>query len=110
MKYDALINNIERESFAHETRGNNLLYSLNNVIDPQMHRDASKLFIYDLDTVSNSTINNFLSRTTPSLENKRSEITEMLNMIVVQQRNLRYGEARWVEAVGVVVYFHGGVA
>src|SRR5688572_21431652 len=98
MKYDALINDIERESFNHETRGNNLINSINRVMDLQMHRDVSKLFLYNLDTVSKSTVNNFLSRTTPSLENKRYEITEMLNMIVVQQRNLRFGEEKIVEA------------
>src|SRR5688572_1662230 len=71
MNYDALINDIERESFNHETRGNNLINSINRVMDPQVHRDVSKLFLYNLDTVSKSTVNNFLSRTTPSLENKR---------------------------------------
>ena len=74
MKYDALINDIERESFNHETRGNNLINSINRVMDPQMHRDASKYIIYYLDTVSKSTINNYLSRVTPSLENKRYEV------------------------------------
>ena len=98
MKYDAVINDIERESFNHETRGNNLINSINRVMDPQMHRDVSKLFIYSLDTLSKSTIDNFLSRITPSLENKRYEITELLNMLVVQQRNLRYGEKKSVEA------------
>lgn len=98
MKYDALINDIERESFNHETRGNNLINSINRVMDPQMHRDASKYIIYYLDTVSKSTINNHLSRVTPSLENKRYEVNELLNMIVVQQRNLRFGEEKLVKA------------
>ena len=98
MKYDALINDIERESFNHETRGNNLINSINKVMDPQMHRDASKYIIYYLDTVSKSTINNYLSRVTPSLENKRYEVNELLNMIVVQQRNLRFGEEKLVKA------------
>ena len=98
MKYDALINDIERESFNHETRGNNLINSINRVMDPQMHRDASKYIIYYLDTVSKSTINNYLSRVTPSLENKRYEVNELLNMIVVQQRNLRFGEEKLVKA------------
>ena len=98
MKYDAQINDIEREYFNHETRGNTLINSINRVMDPQMHRDASKLFLYYLDTVSKSTINNYLSRSTPSLENKRYEITELLNMLVIQQRNLRFGESRLLKA------------
>jgi hypothetical protein len=98
MKYDAIINDIERESINHETRGNSLLNSIKIIMDPQMHRDVSKLFIYSLDTVSKSTIDNFLSRTTPSLENKRNEIAEMLNLIVVQQRNIRFGEELLLEA------------
>ena len=67
-------------------------------MDPQMHRNASKLFIYYLDTVSKSTLNNYLSMSTPSLENKRYEITELLNMLVIQQRNLRFGESRLLQA------------
>ena len=98
MKYDGLINDVEAESFNHETRGNNLVSSINKVMDPQMHRDASTLFLYNLHTVSSSTIKNFLTRVTPSLENKRYEITELLNMIVVQQRNLRFGEGKLVQA------------
>ena len=98
MRYDALINDIERESFNHETRGNNLINSINKVIDPQMHRDVSKIFIYSLDTLSQSTLDNYISRITPSLESKRIEVTEMLNMIVVQQRNLRYGQDKLVTA------------
>ena len=98
MKYDARINLIERESNNHEIRGNNLLYSINKVMDPQMHQDVSKLFISRFDTVSKSTINSFLSRNTPSLENRRNEITEILNMIVVQQRNLSFGEKGLADA------------
>ncbi len=98
MKYDALINDIEGESFNHETRGNTLISTINKVMDPQMHRDVSKIFLYNLDTVSVSTISNFLSRTTPSLENKRFEVNELLNMIVVQQRNLRFGQDKLVRA------------
>jgi hypothetical protein len=98
MKYDALINDIEREAFNHETRGNNLINSINKVMDPQIHREVSKTFIYHLDTFSISTLNSFLSRTTPSLENRRYEITELLNMLVVQQRNLRFGAEKLVLA------------
>ena len=110
--------------------GNNLINSINRVMDPQMHRDASKYIIYYLDTVSKSTINNYLSRVTPSLENKRYEVNELLNMIVVQQRNLRFGEEKLVKAenlaeelimefpeivcplfstcMSMMMYFHGG--
>jgi len=98
MKYDALINDIERESFNHETRGNEMVSSINRVIDPQMHKDVSRIFIFGLDTVSQSTINELLSRSTPSLENKRADVNELLNMIVVQQRNLRFGGEKLVQA------------
>lgn len=99
MKYDAVLNDIESEFFNHETRGNDLLYSLNKILDPQMHQDVSKLYLMSLDTMTKSTRDNYLSMKTPSLENKRNEITEMLNMIVVQQRNLRIGEERLNTAV-----------
>ena len=98
MKYDAVINALERESSNRETRGNDLLFTINKFMDPQMHQDVSKEFIWTLDTLSQTAMNNYLSRETSSLENKRNEITEMLNMIVVQQRNLRYGEAKLSEA------------
>ena len=98
MKYDALINDIEREFFNHETRGNNLLYSINKILDPGFHQDVSKLFLWSLDTISKPALEGYLSRKTSSLESKRDAITELLNMIVVQQRNLRYGEAKLLQA------------
>jgi hypothetical protein len=91
MKYDALLNDIESEFFNHETRGNVLLNSINRILDPQVHQDASRLYLMSLDTMSASTLDHYLSIQAPSLENKRNEINEMLNMIVVQQRNLRLG-------------------
>ncbi|HSU27657.1 MAG TPA: hypothetical protein VLJ68_04700 [Chitinophagaceae bacterium] len=98
MKYDAAINEIEREFSNHETRGNDLLYSINKTLDPQMHQDVSRLFLWSLDTISRSTLDTFLSTKVPSLEGKRDVITELLNMIVVQQRNLRRGEEPLVQA------------
>lgn len=40
--------------------------------------------------MSKETIEKYFSAKTESLENKRNEIKELLNMIVVQQRNLRF--------------------
>ncbi len=91
MKYDALINDIEREFFNHETRGNMLLNSINKILEPGLHHEVSKLFLYTLDTLSKEALQNYFAVKTNSLESKRYEISELLNMIVVQQRNLRFG-------------------
>jgi hypothetical protein len=98
MKYDAVINDIQREFFNHETRGNNLLLSLNRIPEPQFHQDVSRLFIWELDTISKATLEKYLSTPVISLENKREVIYEFLNMLVVQQRNLRLGKGRLLEA------------
>ena len=98
MKFDAVINDIESEFNDHETRGNNLLNSINAIMDPQMHQDVSRLFLWSLDTLSQSTLQHYLSYNIPSIENKRADITQLLNMIVVQQRNLRLGELKLVKA------------
>jgi hypothetical protein len=98
MKYDAIINEIEAEFFNHETRGNNLLYSINRILEPPFHQDVSRLFLATSDTISNATLQSYLSVKTPSLENRREEIRELLNMIVVQQRNLRFGEEKLSQA------------
>ena len=98
MKYDAVINDNEHEFFNHETRGNMLLNSINKIVEPGLHNEASKLFLFSLDTISKQTLQQYMSFQTPSLENKRNKINELLNMVVVQRRNLRYGEQRLKKA------------
>ncbi len=91
MKYDGLVNEIEGEFSNHQTRGNMLLKLINEIIEPEYHHDLSKYMLLSLDTMSKETRENCFSAKTEPLENKRGEIREMLNMIVVQQRNLRFG-------------------
>lgn len=98
MKYDAVINDIEHEFFNHVTRGNTLINSISRILEPGFHQDASKLFIWSMDTITNETLQRYLSVKTKSLENKREEINQLLNMVVVQQRNLRVGETRLQKA------------
>lgn len=94
MKYDALVNEIEGEFKNHQTRGNMLLKLINEIIDPEIHHDLSTYMLLTLDTMSKETRENFFSAKIESMENRRGEIREMLNMIVVQQRNLRFNDAR----------------
>jgi len=94
MKYEGLVNGIEGEFSNHQTRGNMLLKLINEIIDPQLHHDLSKHQLLSLDTMSRETRENFFIIETASLENKRTEIRELLNMAVVQQRNLRFNEIR----------------
>ena len=98
MKYDAVINAIEGEFNNHQTRGNMLLKLINEIIDPQLHHDLSKHQLLSLDTMSRETKENYFTVETASLENKRVEIRELLNMTVVQQRNLRYNETHLLRA------------
>ena len=88
MKYQATINNIEMEAYNHTIRGNMLLNHINVIIDPAYHHALSKYFIWYLDTMSGKTMESMYA-STESLENKRTEIRELLNMVVVQQRNLQ---------------------
>ncbi len=99
MKYDAMINDMEGEFFNHETRGNMFLNSLNKILEPRFHQNVSRMFLVSIDTLSDATLKSYLSTQTPSLESKRNEINEMLNMLVVQQRNLRLGSLRLPAAV-----------
>jgi hypothetical protein len=103
MMYDAVLNTLERAFYNHETRGNNLLNSINKIVDPQMHEDASQYFIYTFDTISTNTLNKFFTRETVALEINRSEVTELLNMIVVQKRNLRFEEGRLNQAKNLAI-------
>jgi hypothetical protein len=66
-----------------------LLTSINSIIDPQLHQDISKYSLPALDTMSTKTKERFFSSKTGSLENKREKIMEMLNMVIVNQRNHR---------------------
>ena len=98
MKYEAIVNSVEGEFSNHQTRGNMLLQLINEVIDPQFHHDLSKYQLLLLDTLSVRTKEGYFAVETASLENKRVEIREMVNMAVVQQRNLRFNETRLLHA------------
>ncbi|MEP6676990.1 MAG: hypothetical protein ABJA78_17640 [Ferruginibacter sp.] len=89
LEYDAMINDINDEADNNKMRGNMLLTSTNSIIDPQLHHDLSQHFLPSLDTMSTKTRESFFSYKTGSLENKREKIMEMLNMVMVQQRNFR---------------------
>ncbi len=90
MKYEALVNQIEAEFSNHQTRGNTLLNSINEIIDPSYHQLLSKYRIASTDSLSSALIENYLSIKTESLEPKRDKIMLLLNMAIVQQRNLRF--------------------
>lgn len=54
--------------------------------------------------MSNETKEHFFSLETGSIENKRESIKEMLNMVVVQQRNLQLQtDTRWKEAYELAI-------
>jgi hypothetical protein len=89
LEYDALVNFNYMEAENNKIRGNTALTSINSIIDPQFHRDLSQHFLIDLDTMTTKTKESFFSYKTGSLENKREKIMEMLNMVIVNQRNHR---------------------
>lgn len=103
MKYDALVNEIEGEFNNHQTRGNMLLKPINEIIEPGFHHDISTYRLLSLDTMSKETRENYFAVKTEPLENKRDEIREMLNMIVVQQRNILFNEGRLQRAEELAV-------
>lgn len=90
MKYEAMVNQIEAEFSNHQIRGNTLLSSINEIIDPSYHQLLSKYRIASIDSLSSALIENYLSIKTESLEPKRDKIMLLLNMAIVQQRNLRF--------------------
>ncbi len=98
MKYEALVNGIEGEFSNHQTRGNMLLKLINETIDPRLHHDLSIHQLLALDTMSAQTKERYFAMETPSLENKKTVINELMNMAVVQQRNLRYNIVRLQQA------------
>lgn len=89
MKYEAIVKEIEMEAYNNTIRGNLLLKQINVVIEPAYHHELSKYFLATLDTMSGKALEHLYTPNPESLENKRDEIREMLNMIIVQQRNLR---------------------
>jgi hypothetical protein len=89
LEYDALVNLNNAEAENNKIRGNMLLTSINSIIDPQFHQDLSHHYIVTLDTMSTKTKESFFSYKIGSLENKRGKIMEMLNMVIVNQRNHR---------------------
>lgn len=99
MKYEAVVKEIEMEAYNNTVRGNLLLNQINVIIEPASHYKFSKYFLMSMDTVSGKTMEELFARNTESLENKRGAIREMLNMIIVQQRNLqRSVDTLWKQA------------
>ena len=99
MKYDALINDIESEANNRFVRGNMLLNQINQIIEPAYHQRLSKYFLSDYDSIPKEAMESMYALNPESLEGKRSEIRELLNMVVVQQRNLqRETENNWPKA------------
>ena len=89
MNFEAIAKQIDMESYNNTIRGNLMLNQINRIIDPVYHHELSKYFLVSLDTLSSKTIEQLTSHNSESLENKRAEIKELLNMIVVQQRNFQ---------------------
>jgi len=98
LEYDALVNLNYAEGENNKIRGNMALTSINSIIDPQFHQDLSKYFLINLDTMSTKTKESFFIYKTGSLENKREKIMEMLNMVIVNQRNYRSEKTGWVKS------------
>ena len=99
LEYDGLVNDIKSEANANTIRGNILLPMISSIIEPALHYELSKHFLISLDTMSTDTRKFFFSYKTGPLENKRDKIKELLNMVVVQQRNFQFQiNTRWREA------------
>jgi hypothetical protein len=96
MQYDGIINNIEMEAYNNQVRGNLLLNHINHIIEPVYHQKLSRYFLFSYDSISRETMEGLYPANPESLETKRNEIRELLNMVVVQQRNLRNSiEVEW---------------
>ena len=99
LEYDGLVNDIKSEANANTIRGNILLPMISSIIEPALHYELSKHFLISLDTMSTDTRKFFFSYKTGPLENKRDKVKELLNMVVVQQRNFQFQiNTRWREA------------
>jgi hypothetical protein len=92
MKYDGLVNEIEGEFQNHQTRGNMLLNQINKIIEPGFHHDLVDVPVIGLRYNVQRKPREFLLCQNPPMENHREEISEMLNMLVVQQRNIRFND------------------
>jgi len=104
MKYDAITKQIDMEAYNNTIRGNLLLKQINVIIDPIHHQRLSKYFLVSLDTISIKTIEQLSSHNSESLESKRAEIKELLNMVVVQQRNFQRNiDVSWKEAEDLAI-------
>ena len=89
MNYEAIAKRVDMEAYNNTIRGNLLLKHINLVIDPIYHHELSKYFLVSLDTMTRKTMEQLFSRKLESLENKRADIKELLNMVIVQQRNFQ---------------------
>jgi hypothetical protein len=99
MKYEAITKQIDMEAYNNTVRGNLLLKQINVIIDPIYHHELSKYFLIGLDTLSAKSLEHPSAYNSASLEGKRAEISELLNMIVVQQRNFQRNlDVSWKEA------------
>ncbi|MGC4023465.1 MAG: hypothetical protein QM734_16705 [Cyclobacteriaceae bacterium] len=100
LNYDALINDIEGNFFNHRTRGNMMLTQINKILDPLFHHKLSDISKYNISLLlepQSENMRSLFATKVESLEKNRNEINEMLNMIVVQQRNLRVANRELVE-------------
>ena len=104
INYEAIAKQIDMEAYNNTIRGNLMLNQINRIIDPINHHELSKYFLLSLDTLSTKTIEQLTSYNSESLENKRAEIREFLNMIVVQQRNFQRNiDVSWKQAEELAV-------
>ena len=104
MNYEAIVKQIDMESYNNTIRGNLLLQQINVVIDPIFHHELSKYFLMTIDTMSSQTVQQITLQNSESLENKRAEIKELLNMVVVQQRNFQRNiDVSWKQAAELAV-------
>ncbi len=99
LQYDAVINDVNSEAEANRIRGNMLLAQVSSIMEPGLHQELSKHFLASLDSMPVEIKESFFSCKTASLEPKREKINELLNMVVVQQRNLRFAmNGNWEKA------------
>lgn len=108
MKYEAMTKRVDMEAYNNTIRGNLLLKQINLILDPVYHHELSKYFLVSLDTVSIKTIEQLSTHDPGSLENKRAEINELLNMVVVQQRNFQRNlDVTWKQAEDLAIELIG---
>ena len=104
MRYEALTKQIDMEAYNNTIRGNLLLKQISVIIDPIRHHELSKYFLLGLDTTFGKIIEEQSAYHAESLENKRAEIRELLNMVVVQQRNFQLNiDVSWKQAAALAI-------